>query len=116
MRPAPTVVVVHSLWVAGIVREERRKAAFAKVEKQKGEEQRLLAVVAKWENVDRSKAAVALKAPDAYYTYYTHDTHYTHYTHYTYYASYTYYTYNTCYTYYAYYAYYTDYTYYTHYT
>ena len=48
----------------GIVREERRKAAFAKVEKMKGEEQRLLAVVAKWENVDRSKAAVALKALD----------------------------------------------------
>ena len=48
----------------GLVREERRKAAFAKVEKMKGEEQRLLAVVAKWENVDRSKAAVALKALD----------------------------------------------------
>ena len=30
----------------------------------KGEEQRLLSVVAKWENVDRSKAAVALKALD----------------------------------------------------
>ena len=44
-----------------IVREERRREAFAKVEKQKMEEQRLLAVVNKWENVDRSKAAVALK-------------------------------------------------------
>jgi len=48
----------------GIVREERRKAAFAKVEKLKAEEQRLLAVVSKWENVDRSKAATALKALD----------------------------------------------------
>ena len=47
-----------------IVREERRREAFAKVEKQKMEEQRLLAVVNKWENVDRSKAAVALKALD----------------------------------------------------
>jgi len=28
------------------------------VEKMKGEEQRLLAVVAKWENVDRSKAGL----------------------------------------------------------
>ena len=32
------------------------------MEKQKKEEQRLLAVVSKWENVDRSKAAAALKA------------------------------------------------------
>ena len=46
------------------VREERRKNAFAIVEKQKKEEQRLLAVVSKWENVDRSKAAAALKALD----------------------------------------------------
>jgi ATP-binding cassette subfamily F protein 3 len=46
------------------VREQRRKAAESKVEKQKMEEQRLLAVVSKWENVDRSKAAVALKALD----------------------------------------------------
>ena len=46
------------------VREDRRRAAVAVVEKQKLEEQRLLAVVNKWENVDRSKAAVALKALD----------------------------------------------------
>ena len=44
----------------GVVREERRQAAFARVDKMKSEEQRLLAVVSKWENVDRSKAAVAL--------------------------------------------------------
>ena len=47
-----------------MVREERRQAAFARVDKMKSEEQRLLAVVSKWENVDRSKAAVALKALD----------------------------------------------------
>ena len=41
------------------VREQRRREAISKVEKQKMEEQRLLAVVNKWENVDRSKAAVA---------------------------------------------------------
>jgi ATPase subunit of ABC transporter with duplicated ATPase domains len=46
------------------VREERRQAARALVESQKAEEQRLLAVVSKWENVDRSKAATALKALD----------------------------------------------------
>jgi len=46
------------------VREERRRAALNKVQKQQAEEQRLLAVVNKWENVDRSKAAVALKALD----------------------------------------------------
>ena len=43
-----------------MVREERRQAAFARVDKMRSEEQRLLAVVSKWENVDRSKAAVAL--------------------------------------------------------
>ena len=47
-----------------IVREERRREAEAKVEKLKMEEQRLLAVVNKWENVDRSKAADALKQLD----------------------------------------------------
>lgn len=47
-----------------IVREERRQNAMTLVEKQKKEEQRLLAVVSKWENVDRSKAAAALKALD----------------------------------------------------
>ena len=46
------------------VREERRREAENRVAKQKLEEQRLLAVVNKWENVDRSKAAVALKALD----------------------------------------------------
>ena len=35
------------------MREERRREAFSRVEKQKLEEQRLLAVVNKWENVDR---------------------------------------------------------------
>ena len=46
------------------MREERRREAEAKVEKLKMEEQRLLAVVNKWENVDRSKAADALKQLD----------------------------------------------------
>ena len=44
------------------VREERRREAVSRVEKQKMEEQRLLAVVNKWENVDRSKAAGARQA------------------------------------------------------
>ena len=47
-----------------IVREERRREAQAKVDTLKGDEQRLLGVVAKWENVDRSKAAAALRSLD----------------------------------------------------
>jgi len=44
------------------IKEERRKSALATVEKQRREEQRLQAVVNKWENVDRSKAFGARQA------------------------------------------------------